>query len=502
MLRLVSVAAWEGLATGVLSAGIMKAALLCNLVGATWPQVRGSAMDWIRTNMHTTNTRFGVLILVLVSCFVAQIAQSQSHGPIPPPDPRYKADILVIVAHPDDDTALSTYLAKAVLDEGKRAAVIFTTRGNAGPNAVGMEQSKALAAVREMEARRSLAERGITNVWFLDGLDTPTQDVLHSLETVGHGNALEATVRLIRLTRPEVILTWLPAYVAGENHGDHQASAVIAVEAFDEAADPTAFAEQLTAPRWHGGVGNYGEGLQPWQPKKIYFVSDASHPKFLEGHGPTYLASDTCRAKNITFAEINRLAWKQYATQVDFDEKTLSDYINMPEHLILGKSIAPSHTLDDVWAGIDARPASFSPAPGYQQPSDHGVGIELGGPWSYYREFYAAHGLKSLENLVPPQTALSYGNQLWVPLLLRNNSNQPQDVTLHAEMPAGWSGDLKDGVYHLEPRSSYPISLFLTSPSVAGQPSPQRLSWTIIGQGITTPRVDLAVYLEFDGVSQ
>jgi LmbE family N-acetylglucosaminyl deacetylase len=451
--------------------------------------------------MHKTNTRFDALLLIFLFCLAAHTIRAQVHPPIPAPDPRYKADILVIVAHPDDDTALSTYLAKAVLDEGKRAAVIFTDRGNAGPNAVGMEQSKALAAVREMEARRSLSERGITDVWFLDGLDTPTQDVLHSLETVGHGNALEATIRLIRLTRPEVILTWLPAYVAGENHGDHQASGVIAVEAFDEAGDPTAFPEQLTAPRWHGGVGNYGEGLQPWQAKKIYFVSDASHPEFLEGQGPTYLAGDTCRARNMTFAEINRLAWKHYATQVDFDQKTLDDFINMPEHLILGKSLVTSRTLDDVWAGIDGHVGPFTPAPGYQESSDHGVGIELGGPWAYYREFYRAHALKSLENLVPPQTALSYGNQLWVPLLLRNNSNQAQDVTLKSERPAGWAGDTKDGVYHLEPHSSYPISLFLNSPSGQGESSPQHLSWTITGQGITV-RADLSVYLEFDGVSQ
>ena len=65
--------------------------------------------------------------LVVLSC--AQL-RSQVQPAIPPPDPRYKADILLIVAHPDDDTAVSTYLAKAVLDEHKRVAVIFTTRGN------------------------------------------------------------------------------------------------------------------------------------------------------------------------------------------------------------------------------------------------------------------------------------------------------------------------------------------------------------------------------------
>ena len=446
--------------------------------------------------------RSGLLLLAFAAAaFVTTMGRAQTQPPIPAPDDRYKADILLVIAHPDDDTAISTYLARAVFDEGKRVAVIFTTRGNSGPNAVGMEQSKALSAVREMEARRSLALRRITNVWFLNGQDTPTQDVLHSLETLGHGEALEDTVRLIRLTRPDVILTWLPAYAAGENHGDHQASGVIAVEAFDMAADPTAFPAQVTAPRWHGGTGNYGEGLRPWQAKKIYFFSDASHPEFLKGKGPAYLASDTCRTTQTSFAEINRQAWKDYATQVDFNEQQLSEYVNMPENLVLGKSLVPSATEADVWAGIDGKPAAFRAAPGYKADAKGGVTFELGGPWAYYREFYQAHELGSLENLVPPQSSLSYGNQLWLPLLLRNDTGAAVDVTVHADLQAGWSGDTKQGSYHLEAHSSYPIELFLTSPSAAGQQSPQTLSWTATGNGIEQ-KVGLSVYLEFDGVSQ
>ena len=196
-----------------------------------------------------------IFALLVIGC--AHL-RAQVQPPIPAPDSRYKADILLIVAHPDDDTAASTYLAKAALDEHKRVAVIFTTRGNSGPNAVGMEQSKALSDVREMEARHALAILGITDVWFLRGQDTPTQDVLHSLETVGHGAALEEIIRIIRLTRPEVILTWMPAYVAGENHGDHQASGVMATEGFDLAGNPVVFPEQTrgaTSARGHCELG-------------------------------------------------------------------------------------------------------------------------------------------------------------------------------------------------------------------------------------------------------
>jgi len=74
-----------------------------------------------------------------------------------------------------------------------------------------------------------------------------------------------------------VILTWLPHFVAGENHGDHQASGVIATEAFDLAGDPTVFPAQIVAPRERLDIGNATEGLLPWQPKKIYYFSDASH---------------------------------------------------------------------------------------------------------------------------------------------------------------------------------------------------------------------------------
>ncbi|HZZ37850.1 MAG TPA: PIG-L family deacetylase [Acidobacteriaceae bacterium] len=439
-------------------------------------------------------------LLIGFSLHAQTVPQLQS--PIPVPDPRYKADVLVVVAHPDDDTAVSTFLAKAVLDQGKSAAVIFTNRGNGGPNAVGMEQSRALADVREMEARRSLAARGITNVWFLQGLDTPTQDVLHSLETMGHGAALEEMVRLIRLTRPDVIVTWMPAYVAGENHGDHQASGVVATEAFDLAGDPTAFPEQVSAPRYNRGIANYGEGLHPWQPKKLYFFSDASHPDFLKGHGPTYLATDISPSRHVPYSRINREAWKDYATQVDFGDDTLRYYTDMPEYLILGKSLVPSSSDADVFAGIDDNPIPFAPQPPYNKRAATGFTMELGGPWAFYREFYPVHSLTALEHLVPPQTALGADHQLWVPLLLHNDSPQAMDITLEAHLPSGWSGYSRNGIYHLPPNSSYPVQCFLTAPAGSGQKTPEILTWTATRDGRPAGKVNLTFYAEYNGVPQ
>src|ERR1700758_3481947 len=172
-----------------------------------------------------------VLSLSLLLLRLPSVA-AQDAKPLPLPDNRYKTDILLVVAHPDDEGAATAYLVRAI-DEGKCVAVVYGTRGSSGANEAGAEQAAALGAVREIEARNALVTLGITNAWFLGGKDTASQNVLLSLANWDHGESLEQLVRLVRLTRPEVILTFLPGAIIGEDHGDHQASGVVATEAFD-----------------------------------------------------------------------------------------------------------------------------------------------------------------------------------------------------------------------------------------------------------------------------
>jgi GlcNAc-PI de-N-acetylase len=127
--------------------------------------------------MRIRSLSFFCLLALFLSPAVAQV-----NKPLPPDD-RFKADILVVVAHPDDETMVTGYLAKAIIDEHKRVAVIFATRGNSGGDATGQEQAAALGDEREIEAHRALSVLGVSNVWFLGGTDTPGQDLLRSLET-------------------------------------------------------------------------------------------------------------------------------------------------------------------------------------------------------------------------------------------------------------------------------------------------------------------------------
>src|SRR5256885_2132616 len=60
-----------------------------------------------------------VLLFFLARSASAQEPKAQA---LASPDERFKTDILLIVAHPDDEGAATPYLARAIYDEHKRVA--------------------------------------------------------------------------------------------------------------------------------------------------------------------------------------------------------------------------------------------------------------------------------------------------------------------------------------------------------------------------------------------
>ena len=104
--------------------------------------------------MRPASLHFTLILSVMT---LSRVADSQQTPSNPPPDERFKADILVIAPHPDDESTIAGYLARAVLDEHRRVAVVLTTRGDAGQNLVGYEQARSLAEIREIETRTALA---------------------------------------------------------------------------------------------------------------------------------------------------------------------------------------------------------------------------------------------------------------------------------------------------------------------------------------------------------
>ena len=427
--------------------------------------------------------------LALLSLAIASAAQEPKALPLP--DERYKADILLVVAHPDDEGAATPYLARA-LDEHKRIAVVFGTRGSSGANEAGAEQAAALGVIREIEARNALISLDITNVWFLGGKDTASQNVLQSLANWDHGVSLEQLVRLVRLTRPEVMLTFLPGIFIGEDHGDHQASGLLATEAFDLAGDPASFPEQLAGPIKR--LEPFLENLRPWQSKKIYYFPDADRKDIFRGKGPDYSVKEISKSSKQPYWRVALDSFRAHQTQArsfldkiaqmdeaQIEKMATSDDVRTDSlHFVLGKSLVGGRLTGDVFDGVTPGAIPFARSEVSPEPAGPDLSVELGGPWSFYSEFRRAHGLASLPHPEPPEIALQVPGTLVIPLWVHNRTAKTQEITVSAVLPAGWTAESGTGKFTVRAKQVAAARIEVNLPALeennAKKPEPQEIS--------------------------
>jgi LmbE family N-acetylglucosaminyl deacetylase len=429
---------------------------------------------------------------------------AQETKALPAADERYKADILLVVAHPDDEGGATPYLARAIFDEHKRVAVVFTTRGGSGGNDYSREHGPALADIREQEARQACAAMGITNVWFLDGKDTASQNVLNSLANWGHGANLEALVRIVRLTRPEVIISWLPGVFIGENHGDHQASGVLATEAFDFAGDPVAFPAQVAGASKR--LEPYLENLTPWQPKKIYFFGDASDDAQFVGKGPAYSIREISPSQKRPYWRIALEAAKPHLTQFPAEihrlsslsdeqlEKMMSDpnhgWWSEPMTLIFGKATVPTQPWEAIFPDVEPRQkqppvsAEAAGAPETSVDSRQPVSLALGDPWHFYEEFRHAHKLTNLPTARVPEIAVKEGSIVGIPLIVTRKPGTSREITVKATAPGGWKIISGEGKLLLPDEEITHLRVELQSPEIPADELKERKADSIVVRGM------------------
>lgn len=150
--------------------------------------------------------------------------------------------VLYIAAHPDDEnTRLLAYMSR---ERNLRTGYLSLTRGDGGQNLVGKEQGAALGLIRTQEllaARRiDGAEQFFTRANDFGYSKTPEE----TFRIWNKDSILADVVWCIRNFRPDVIICRFPTTGEG-GHGHHTASAILAEEAYDAAADPKRFPEQL-----------------------------------------------------------------------------------------------------------------------------------------------------------------------------------------------------------------------------------------------------------------
>lgn len=163
--------------------------------------------------------------------------------------------VLYIAAHPDDEnTRLLAYLAN---ERKLRTAYLSLTRGDGGQNLIGKEQGAALGLIRTQEL---LAARRIDGAlqYFTRAVDFGfSKTAAETFEQWHKDSVLSDVVWVIRSFQPDVIITRFPTTGEG-GHGHHTASAILAEEAFEAAADPGRFQWQL-------------KYVQPWKTKRLFW---------------------------------------------------------------------------------------------------------------------------------------------------------------------------------------------------------------------------------------
>jgi LmbE family N-acetylglucosaminyl deacetylase len=154
---------------------------------------------------------------------------------------------LIVAAHPDDeDTRLITWLARGRHVE---TSYLSLTRGDGGQNLIGNELGEALGAIRTEEllaARRLDGGRQYFGRAYDFGFSKSAE------ETFRHwpkDSLLGDVVRVVRTVRPHVLIAIFSGTPA-DGHGHHQASGLLAREAYDAAADTARFPVAGFGPAW------------------------------------------------------------------------------------------------------------------------------------------------------------------------------------------------------------------------------------------------------------
>jgi LmbE family N-acetylglucosaminyl deacetylase len=165
------------------------------------------------------------------------------------------ASALFVAAHPDDEnTRLIAYLANY---KYANTAYLSMTRGDGGQNLIGTEIRELLGVIRTQEL---LAARGVDGgqQFFTRANDFGySKDPNETFKIWDENLVKQDVVYAVRNFKPDVIIARFST-TPGTTHGHHTASAILANEAFDLAADAKAFPEQV-------------KELGTWQANRLLF---------------------------------------------------------------------------------------------------------------------------------------------------------------------------------------------------------------------------------------
>jgi LmbE family N-acetylglucosaminyl deacetylase len=207
--------------------------------------------------------------------------------------------VLCVAAHPDDeDGSTLTVLRRKY---GVHTASLFSTFGEGGQNAVGPELYEELGVIRARETIAAAEVQG-SEPHFLGmkdfGFSKSAEETFH---VWGEKETLRRMVLQIRQIRPDVIIT---NHDTTSGHGHHQATGRLILQAFDAAADPNQFPEQL-------------KDVSVWQVQRL-FVRGFRGPQTTDASSSQTFSIDpneTDPVRGTTYAQQSLAGLQKHATQ-------------------------------------------------------------------------------------------------------------------------------------------------------------------------------------------
>jgi N-acetyl-1-D-myo-inositol-2-amino-2-deoxy-alpha-D-glucopyranoside deacetylase len=288
--------------------------------------------------------------------------------------------IMAVHAHPDDEVFSTGATLAKYSANGYRTVLVTCTDGAAGeifdPTMGEEEKQQTLAKMKEVR-ERELAEAvrllGITHQHYLGYRDsgmmgTPDNDNPASFHRAIFHEAVGRLVTLIRLYRPQILLTY--DEFGGYGHPDHLQAQRITTIAFGAAGEGRLYS---------------GDNTEPWQPAKLYY---AGRPRSIMHRmvedmrrlgipgwwdDPEYETTPrgtpdehiTTRIDGREFIELKQAAFRAHRTQIAPDSFVFSmpleqtreylgyEYFGLAQHrLSLGKDLVGEGYEEDLFEGI------------------------------------------------------------------------------------------------------------------------------------------------------
>src|SRR5688572_1117166 len=207
--------------------------------------------------------------------------------------------VMCVAAHPDDEDGTSLIVMRRKY--GAHTVSLFSTFGEGGQNAIGPELYEELGAIRARETMAASEIQG-SEPYFLGLRDFGfSKSREETFQKWGQEEALRRMVLHIRKLRPDVIIT--NHSTTSNDHGHHQATARLVVEAFDAAADQTRFPEQLK------------DGVTTWQVQRLFVRVRGSQVPPADAQLVTIDPNERDPVRGTMFAEQALSGLQKHATQ-------------------------------------------------------------------------------------------------------------------------------------------------------------------------------------------